>query len=403
MLKDTLREIVKSQKSDLSLNLYGIKREVLDTIQPISNFAIILSGIRRCGKSTLLHQYSKTLSNNYYMNFEDPRLVNFNVEDFHKLNEIFLEEYGISDWYFLDEIQNISKWEIFVRAMLDKGNNFVITGSNASLLSKELGTRLTGRHIRYELFPFSYVEMLEFLNLNPGIDSYDIYLKKGGFPEFIKIGREEILRELFNDITIRDIVARYNLRQSKSIKELGIYLLSNIGKEFSYSKLKTMLNIGSVNTVISFISYFEESYLLFTIPRFNYSYKKQLINPKKIYSIDNGLAIANSASFSKDLGRMLENQVFQYLRRKFRDIYYYKEKGECDFIVKEKNEIILAIQVCYDLNEENKGREFGGLVEALDKFNLNEGLLLTFNQEDKESINGKKINILPVWKWMIYG
>ena len=400
IFKNTLLEIVKSQKSDISVFDYGVKREILDTIEPISNYAIVLSGIRRCGKSTLLHQFSKKIPLYYYINFEDVRLYNFEVEDFHRLNEVFIEEFGECNWYFFDEIQNVPQWEIFVRSQIDKGKNFVITGSNASLLSKELGTRLTGRHIRYELYPFSYTETLRFKKEKPNLSTYKDYFNMGGFPEYLKNGREQILRELFNDITVRDIVARYNLRQTKSVKALGVYLLSNIGKEFSYTQLRKMLSLGSTNTVISFISYFEESYLLFTIPKFSYSIKKQLINPKKVYSIDNGLTKANTASFSDDFGRMLENQVFQHIRRQYRDIYYFKEKGECDFIIKEKGKITQAIQVCWELDEINKKREFGGLVEALNEFKLSEGIILTYDQEDSMNIDKKKINILPVWKWM---
>jgi hypothetical protein len=285
--------------------------------------------------------------------------------------------------------------------MLDKGKRFLITGSNASLLSKELGTRPTGRHLRYELFPFSYKEMLTLSNLDPSKESFEDYLKKGGFPEFLKNQKEEILRELFYDIVIRDIVVRHKIRNLKTIKELGIYLLTNVGKEFSYNNLKKTFNLGSINTVISFISFFEDSYLLFTVPKFSYSFKQQLVNPKKIYSIDNGLSNANSVSFSSDKGRMLENVVFNNLRKKFKNIYYFQETYECDFVIKEKEKIILAIQVCYELNNDNKERELNGLLEALIALNIEQGLILTFNIEDQFVIKNKKIFVKPTWKWLL--
>jgi len=159
--------------------------------------------------------------------------------------------------------------------------------------------------------------------------------------------------------------------------------------------------MGSVNSAISFISFFEDSYMLFTVPKFDYSYKKQIINPKKVYSIDNGFSNMNSASFSKDLGKMLENMVFLALKRKYKEIFYFQETWECDFVVKERNEISQAIQVCYNLTQQNKDREINGLLEALEKFNLKEGLILTYKQDDEFKINNKKIKVLPVWKWLM--
>ncbi|HEY0087578.1 MAG TPA: ATP-binding protein, partial [Candidatus Lokiarchaeia archaeon] len=247
ILKDTLRELAKNQRETLNKFEYGIEREVIQQIDLYLPFAIILSGVRRCGKSTLLLQLIRKRENYYFFNFEDPRIVGFEVSDFQKLNDVFQEEFGTQDYYFFDEIQNVQGWEIFISSMLDKGKKIVITGSNASLLSKELGTRLTGRHLRYELFPFSYTEMLTLLKINPNKESFEDYLKKGGFPEFLKNQKEEILRELFYDIVIRDIVVRHKIRNLKTIKELGIYLLTNIGKEFSYNNLKKTFNLGSIN------------------------------------------------------------------------------------------------------------------------------------------------------------
>ena len=400
MLKETLRDIVKSQRKNLEEIETGVIREKLDDIDLNLPFALVISGVRRCGKSTLLLQLIRKRKNFYYFNFEDPRTAAFDVDDFQKLNDVFVEENGKSDYYFFDEIQNAQKWEIFVRQMLDKKMHFVLTGSNASLLSKELGTRLTGRHLRFELFPFSFREFLKLTKTKPGIDSFKSYLKKGGFPQYIKDKRNEIVYELLNDIITRDIVIRYNLRNSKLVKEIAVYMSTNIGKEFSYRSLKETFGLGSVNTLISLISYFEDSYLFFTVPRFSYSLKKQIKNPKKIYAIDNGLSATNSASFSEDKGRMLENAVFLHLRRKYKNIFYFREKHECDFLVVEKNNIIAAIQVCYELNDDNKEREIKGLQEALENLNLKEGLILTFDQEDELSVVNKKITVMPVWKWL---
>jgi len=400
ILKETLRAIVKSQRKDLTESEIGITREKLNDIDLSLPFALVISGTRRCGKSTLLRQLIKKKNNFYYFNFEDPRTAAFEVNDFQKLNDIFIEEYGKADCYFFDEIQNAEKWELFVRQMLDKKMHFVLTGSNASLLSKELGTRLTGRHLRFELFPFSFKEFLKLTKSNASNASFKVYLDSGGFPQYLKNKRSEILHELLNDIITRDIVIRHKLRNPKIVKEIAVYLLTNIGKEFSYRSLKETFELGSTNTAIFLISCFEDSYLLFTVPRFSYSLKNQIRNPKKIYSVDNGLSAVNSASFSEDKGRMLENLVFLHLRKKYKNIFYFREKYECDFLVGEKNKIIAAIQVCYDLNDDNRDREIEGLDEAIKKLNLKEGLILTFNQEDKLFTSNKRIIIKPVWKWL---
>ncbi len=401
ILKETLRKIVKSQRADLLSREGGVPREALKQLNANMPFALILSGIRRCGKSTLLLQLTKKIKKFYYFNFEDTKLVGFDVSDFDKLNEIFAEEFGPANYYFFDEIQNIARWELFVRAMLDKGKHFVITGSNASLLSKELGTRLTGRHLRYELFPFSFEEFLNFTNKKPGLASFQEYFIKGGFPEYLKFSRSEVLQELLSDIVMRDIAARHKIKNTNILKGLASYLLTNVGKEFSYNSLKNMFALGSVNSIISFISFFEDAYLLFSIPKFDYSLKKQIVNPKKIYSIDNGLAAANSASFSEDRGRMLENLVFVNLRKNYKNIFYFVNNNECDFIIKEGAIVSQAIQVCFELNEDNKSREFAGLLEALQKFKLKSGLILTYNQTDKFEADGKLIKVMPVWQWLL--
>lgn len=398
LLKETLRSVVRAQQMDLEFLKQGIDRALGQNIDLKLPFAVILSGIRRCGKSTLLRQIMEKNGGTYYFNFEDSRATGFELNDFLKLNEVFEEEYGNSDCYFLDEIQNVDKWELFVRSMLDKKKHFLITGSNASLMSKELGTRLTGRHLKKELFPFSYVEFLSFFSKEAGADSFGEYLHRGGFPEYLKYGKSDILQELFSDIIMRDIVVRHKLRSQKAIKEMALFLISNIGEEFSYNKLAKNFSLGSTNSALSFVSYLEDSYLLFTVPKFDYSLKKQAVNPKKVYAIDNGLANVNSVLFSANKGRMLENTVFLELRRAVKEIFYFKGKKECDFLVKEKNAITRAIQVCYELNDDNKKREMDGLVEAMDYFGLAEGVIVTHDQQDEFRIAGKTVKVNPAWK-----
>jgi len=401
IIKDTLLEIVKSQSMYIEQVKNLIDRTLLPSVNLQTNHAIIISGIRRCGKSSLMRLLMNKFDSFHYFNFEDSRASDFELSDFEKLYEIQNELISNCDMFFFDEIQNIEGWERFVRTLLDRKKRVFITGSNSSLLSFELGTKLTGRHLRYELFPFSFSETLTFLNMTANIDSFEKYLNNGGFPEFLKNSDTKTLQELFNDILYRDIFVRHSIRNVKVLKNLTLYLISNVSKEFSYNSLKNQFELGSTNSVISLIQYLEECYMIFTISKFDYSFKKQLNSPKKIYCIDTGLLRANSVSFSSDFGRVLENIVFIELRRSGNEIFYYKEKNECDFVIKTSEKITDAYQVCYKLTEDNKTREMNGILEALNKFGLQKGLILTYNQDDNFEIEGKLIEVVPVWKWLI--
>ncbi|MBI5002444.1 ATP-binding protein [Candidatus Woesearchaeota archaeon] len=401
IIKETIKEIIVSQMAFLERLEAGIFREKGDEIDVKDSFALIITGIRRCGKSTFLNQIVQKQKKGYYLNLEDPRLEGFELSDFTKVEIIMKELYGAGGVYFFDEIQNVEKWEKFIRYLIDKKEKVVITGSNASLLSQELGTKLTGRHLQIEMFPFSFREFLILKKQKPSLVAFEKYLYAGGFPEYLKKEDPTILHELLSDVVMRDIAIRFGIRNTGILNKIVIYLISNVGKEFSYNSLKKMFEIKSVQSVIDYISYFENAYLLFTIPRFSYSYKQQQVNPKKVYSIDNGFSYNNSVSFSKDKGKMLENVVFLQLRRSHKEIFYFQEKNECDFLIKEKDKIIRAIQVCFELHEENKERELNGLVAALHKFDIKEGYILTYNQADSFLIEGKKIQVKPVWKWML--
>ncbi|MFH1439015.1 MAG: ATP-binding protein [Candidatus Woesearchaeota archaeon] len=394
--KNILRKVITLQNNEILERPLGVKRELLSKISLLTNHILVISGIRRCGKSTLLLQLMKKVKKPYYFNFEDYRVMGFEINDFEKLDDLFEELYEDSTYYFYDEIQNVSEWERYIRTKHDYNKICIITGSNASLLSRELGTKLTGRHLTYELFPFSYSEYLVFFKKKLSFESFNDYFNDGGFPDFLKQSDKAILQEIVKDIVMKDVIVRHKIRESKTVEELLIYLLSNISKEFSYNELAKTFNVGSATSIINYISYFEDCYLLFTVPRFSFSIKKQRVNPKKIYAIDQGLVKANSVSFSTDNGRILENIVFLHLRRYYKDIFYFKEKNECDFIIKEKEKPISAIQVCYEINNDNMLREINGLKEAMSQLNIKNGLIITLNQEDK--LGG--IKLIPVWKWL---
>lgn len=404
VLASDLRDVALAQKKELEGFDYGIPRNQLAALEAgMPRFARILVGVRRCGKSTLMQQIRRKNGGGNYFNFEDPRISGFQTDDFQKLLGALRGIYGERDAYYFDEIQVIDKWEWFVRQLLDSNKQVFVTGSNASLFGQTTGTKLTGRHLDTEVFPFDYKETLRFSKGQAGSQSHRNYLETGGFPEYLRAGRAEVLQRLFDDILARDIVARKNIRNPAQLRELAVALVSNIGKEFSYHSLKKMLEIPAVQTVIDYTSFLQDSFLLFAVQKFDYSYKKRLIGPKKIYAVDTGLAKNLSAAFSEDNGRLLENAVYLELRKRYGQdsVFFYKGVKECDFIVKEKNALKQAVQVTYRLDSDNKKRELDGLLEALEKFKLNNGLIITHDQEDELTINRKKILMKPAWKWML--
>lgn len=399
ILQSALNQVIETQKVNLSQKDPGLKRDALATLPDLSAFALIVSGIRRCGKSTLLFQLlQERYPDALYLNFEDPRLYEFGPTDFARLDES-IKTSG-SNVLFFDEIQIIPEWERYARQKLDEDYKLVITGSNASLLSRELGTRLTGRHITKELFPFSYHEFCSFKGLSYDKSSLLSYLELGGFPEYLKQGIPEILNQLFEDILIRDIAVRYSVRDIKTLQRLAFYLLSNVSKLITGNRLKTLFEIGSTSTVMEYLSHLEYSYLLQFVPKFSYSIRKQIANPRKVYAIDTGLINVNSGSFSEDNGRKFENLVYLHLRQKYREIYYFAEKNECDFVITNNGKLVEAVQVCFELNPDNINRELDGVVEALTFFNADNGFIVTLDQTDRLEKNGKVVHVVPAHRFL---
>lgn len=398
ILKSVLEESAHAQLEMLANADKGLTRHAASDIQLRPEFVTVITGIRRCGKSTLLQQLMKQAKKNFaYFNFEDPRIFGFDVADFAKLDEAL----GDKQYYFFDEIQNIDKWELYIRKLHDNKKTICITGSNASLLSKELGTRLTGRHIQNELFPFDYAEACQYLKQKRQLtSSVDTYLEKGGFPLVLNTGDATYLQQLFRDILYRGIIVRYGIRNARIVESIALFLISNIGKEFSLNRIKNAFDVGSANSVAEYIAWFEDSYLIFTLPRFSHSLKSIAVNAKKVYTIDTGFARANATGFTADKGRLFENLVYLKLRRSYKQLYYFKEKGECDFVVKEKNKVTQLVQACYELNTDNMKRELNGLAEAMDYFGLKEGYVVTHHQNDSFSIEGKKIIVVSADKWL---
>lgn len=396
----------------------GIEREKLADIEKAAGVphAVIISGLRRVGKSTLLAQVAHRLGEEafYYINFEDDRFLGFRAEDADDLYQMLVEVFGERKIFIIDEIQNIPGWEHFVRRFMDLGLKFYITGSNASLLSRELGTRLTGRYIPIELFPFSFTEYLKFQDEPiPDISrmttverarlkaAMNAYLQAGGIPDALKYPELPLLRTLYDDVLYRDIATRHRIDAVTALKELAFYLISNPASLVSFNKLKEQLKLGSVNTISSYIDYMENSWLIFTLNLYDFSVKRQQIAPKKIFCIDTGLSNTVGFNFSPNTGKLLENLVFLTLRRQTREIYYYTTPAgyEVDFYLPEKRQLI---QVAQHLeNPSTREREVRALEDAVKRVNAQSALILSDTNEEGFEINNIPVVIRSVAEWMI--
>ena len=398
--QEEISSVIDAQTNVFLNKTPKVKREAFSDIPIIENFATIITGIRRCGKSTLLLQVLRDkFKDALYLNFEDIRLTGFDATDFIRL-EKEISRRGIKVLFF-DEIQLIKRWEIFIHQLLNQEYQVFVTGSNASLLSKELGTHLTGRQLSMELFPFSYTEFLDFKALLPNKESATEYLKTGGMPEYVKNNHPQILSNLLNDILIRDIAIRHGIRDVETLKKIAIYLITNVGKPVSGNNLAKVFGFKSTTTILEYFNYLQDSYLVEFLPQFNYSLKAQNRNPKKVYTLDNGFNEVLTMSFTDDDGRKLENCVYQHLRRTSHELYYFKEKRECDFLVFENNQIKQVVQVCYQLNDENFDREYQGLLEAMQFFNVTEGVIVTLEQQDEFEQDGMKVKVVRLWDYLM--
>ena len=398
-----------------------------------SDFIITISGPRRAGKTFVCFQIIEELikkgisrENILYINFEDNKLIGADSNDLEKLLEVYFELYNIDKdkkiYLFLDEIQTVKNWDSWVRKIYDinKKIKFVLTGSSSKLLSKEISTVLRGRVLNKEIFPLSFKEIVSWKGLKYNIKTivysedkieikklFNNFIQDGGYPAatYQKVNREEVLQSYYESMIFKDIVERYRIEDVKKIKMLANLLLESTSKDISYSKLANKLkSIGmntSKNTIVEFLSYFEDAYLFFQNIKYEYSQRKQLGSIKKVYFIDNGMLNSVSFKFLKDVGKLLENLIFLELRRRNKKIFYNRDNYECDFIIQEKEKVVQAIQVTENLNSENEKNEVEGILEAMNKFKLKEGFIITLDEERDIEIKGKKICVLPVWKWLL--
>jgi len=410
----------------------GIRREIIvKRIEEMSKAKeiVVITGIRRSGKSTSLLQFCKDMIDSgtnkediLIINFEDPRLNNLNLDLLNKIYEIYLTELNPSKEHYviLDEVQLIDGWEKFARFLHEnKKINVFVTGSSSKLLSSEYSTVLTGRHLDLEIRPLSFKEYLFFKKIEIKNEleisqkrheikrAFANYLKEGGFPKLTLEDNEEnkadLLGVYFRDIIIKDIVQRYNIKDVNKLNDLTKYYLTNVSALQSFNNIKNVLKLN-LDTVERFSSYLSSVFLLSFVKKFSYSEKEQILNPRKVYCADNGLRNSVAFVFLDDYGKLAENIVFNELNKKGSEIYYWKnqKQEEVDFIVKKKQKIVQAIQVCWDVGKpETKEREVRSLVKACEELKLKEGLILTEDTLSNETIEGINIHFQPIWKWLL--
>ena len=416
-MKDLLKQIIlEQQEIQHAPNKRYVQRYIADEWLQTSEI-LIISGIRRCGKSVLMQQMrDRLVEKDFFFNFDDERLANFKLDDFQKLQECFVELFGEQHTYYFDEIQNIEGWERFVRRLYNAGNKIIITGSNARMLSRELGTHLTGRYIQVEIYPFSFQEYLAMneipvnaktLYTTTGratmVKSFVKYMECGGFPKFLQDGSVSYLTSLYESIIYRDILTRNGLTNEKEMLEMMFYLASNATKRVTYSSLGKVVGIQHPDTIKNYLEYIQQTYLISQLFRYDPSVKKQMMSPKKIYFVDNAIIKRIGFNATENNGVFLENLVFIELKRRGWDVYYYADKKECDFIVRKGLHISDAYQVTLKMDSpQTREREIAGVREAMQAYSLSKGYILTF--EGKETINfddGTIVEVVPVWEWIL--
>lgn len=370
----------------------------------------IITGIRRCGKShfSLRNLHRETT---IYVNFDDERFFQLQASDLTYVYEAGLKINPSVTYWVFDEIQNIDGWELFVNRLQKKNTNLIVTGSNSKMLSRELASHLTGRTLTIEMMPFSFREYLLYQGIKPILPEtsedralikrhFDQYLLHGGFPETIHnpLGAD-YLRELFDRIVTRDILQRYQVRDMKALKGLAILVLGYSAQELSFPKLQKSFSTMSINTLRKYVSYIQETYLSIEIESYSPKIRERLTKVRKTYAIDTGLFNGLSDNPQRTLGRQLENLVFLELKRKKKEISFFKNKNfEVDFVCTKNRRIQELIQVSWDISDlKTRSREFKGLLQGKNEFGGGKPLLLTYDFEEVAD----EVVVMPVWKWLL--
>jgi len=387
---------------------------------------LCLTGVRRSGKSTVLRLLINALldrgtppANILHLNMEDPVFRGLSIFTLYEKYLEFMNPAG-NLYLFFDEVQEAEAWQLDVRKLYDGLNNLkmILTGSNSSLLKGEYATHLTGRTLIYEMFPFDFKEMAlgrkivtslappELLKNKPRIlNLFAEYLKFGGFPEVVSEGEQNmktrLLKEYYLSILSRDVLRRYPIRQARKYEAAAQFFLTNIANFFSAKRMAALVNVN-MHTLEDYLGFLEDVYLFFPVNHFSFSLKGQITSPRKIYIVDNGFLSAASFRFSEDAGKKLENLVFMEIKRRGGSLYYWKGKKECDFIATCAEGEFQVIQVCHTLADpRTRKRELDGLSEAMAAVNAAQGMILTQDEFEALSHNGKTVSIQPVWYWLL--
>lgn len=413
-----LRFVLNDQQKTFEAEDPFVRREKLGKLSELLplKMPLVIAGVRRCGKSFLMKQFKDSLNLGVkqfiYVDFNDERLSGFTVKDFQLILDFLIEdEYDEKCFLFLDEIQEVDGWEKWVDRIKSRFQ-IMITGSNSKLSSSDISSALTGRALTLNLFPFSFKEYLEAKKIDYSkydsdfggkarvVGAFSKYLLAGGFPMYVLSEKEIVLKDLYENILYKDIIKRFG-KNEKQLRELSYFFLSNPSGKFSFRGVSDLLAVKNRSAVKNFVSAFENSLTFFFLQKFDYSIKKQIQNPQKVYCIDNGFLSALGFRFSDNEGKLLENLVAIELKRRSKDIFYFSDSKECDFVTRNGKKITSAIQVTWKLSKENRERELSGLVEAMDKFDLKKGLIITNDQEENIAVHWKKIAVKPCWKWLL--
>ena len=382
----------------------------------------VVLGPRRAGKSIFSLMLLKDKPFMYF-NFDDEVVASLGTIDTYELMKDLHALYGRDVKTILfDEIQNLPRWELFANRLHREGYNLVLTGSSANLLSMELATHLTGRHIPIEILPFNFKEFLRAkkFEIHPQYGAHaqhraellnlvEEYLTRGGFPELVvsNVDFNDYLNVLYDSFLFKDVVKRHKVKFSSQIGHLGSYLINNFSSLYSLRKLQDILDLKSITTTEKYTSFLEEAYVVFSLLRYSPKAVERIKSPKKVYAVDNGLVVAKAIRHSPDKGKLMENLVFTELVKRGvqpnRGVFYYKTKNnrEVDFIIKQSLEILELIQVCYDISSpETEEREVKALVEASEELKVKKLTVLTWDDKREVKKDGKTIHFKPLWEWL---
>jgi len=421
MIKEAIETVLREQKEefDEKKKIKVCARQEEDLININSNLAQVVIGIRRSGKSTLcMNVIKKSKLNFAYVNFDDERFSSVCVEDLNVILECLYKIYGDFNHIFLDEIQNIEAWYLFVNRLLRSGIHLLITGSNAKLLSGELATHLTGRYMQTELFPFSFAEYCEYKNISTAHGTtkekgllqavFDDYLKEGGFPELLEENRKQTyINTLVNNILTNDIEKRYSIKYKAAFEQLANHILNNAPSSINYKNLQLIFGLKSDHTAENYVSYCKNAYLVCGLHKYS-SKSKIRIRNEKAYAVDVALMNNRQNTFAgENLGWRLETIIFIELLRRYRnqgyDVYYFNEKaGECDFVVCKGKTVFQLVQVSFDISSpKTLKREINGLVLASERTGCEDLLLITNYDERQITKDGKTISVVSAYNWLV--